>query len=117
MRFSAPVFIDCSGKAILGLHSGAETLYGQESQAEYGESLAPAHADNMHHGHTVFFRTRMADSPVPFPQVPWAVKVAKDYSDLGGQLRWPGVENGPGPAVIPLNFVPDPTVSERMKDR
>lgn len=115
IRLSAPVFIDCSGKAILGLYSGAETLYGQESKADYGESLAPEHADNMHHGHTVFFRTRMADSPVPFPSVEWATKVAKDFSDLRGQLQMPGLENGPGPLVIPPNFVPDPTMNLRMK--
>jgi hypothetical protein len=114
-RLSAPIFIDCSGKAILGLCSGAETLYGQESKTEYGESLAPEQADNMHHGNTVFFRTRMADSPAPFPSVPWATEVAKDYSDLRGQLREPGLENGPGPVVIPPNFSPDPTISLRMK--
>ncbi|KIY01074.1 uncharacterized protein Z520_02626 [Fonsecaea multimorphosa CBS 102226] len=99
IRLTAPLFIDCSGKAIVGLLSGAETLFGQESQAEYGEKLAPLDGNNMHHGNTVFFRTRMADSPVSFPPVPWATEVAKDFSDLGGQLtRW-GVENGPGPAV------------------
>lgn len=115
VRFSAPVFIDCTGKAILALYSGGETLFGQESQAEYGESLAPAHRDEMHHGNTLFFRTRMADSPVSFPQVPWATVVAKDFSDLSGQLRRPGVENGPGPLVIPENHAPDPALRRRMK--
>ena len=115
IRLSAPIFIDCSGKAILGLHSGAETLFGQESQAEYGEKLAPAHGDDMHHGNTVFFRTRMANSPTPFPPVPWATEVAKDFSNLGGQLTRPGVENGPGPEVVPPNHVPDPTLRARMK--
>ncbi|KAJ5519300.1 hypothetical protein N7453_001722 [Penicillium expansum] len=115
IRFSAPVFIDCSGKCILGLHSGAETLFGQESQTEYGESLAPAHGDNMHHGNTTFFRTRMADSAVHFPSVPWAIEVAKDFSDLRGQLRTPGRENGPGPNVVPAGYVPDPTIKHRMK--
>ena len=115
IRLSAPVFIDCSGKSVLGLLSGAETLFGQESQAAYGESLAPSRSDNMHHGTTVFFRTRMADSPVAFPDVPWATEVAKDFSDLRGQLREPGVENGPGPHVTSLDHVPDPTIRRRMK--
>lgn len=114
IRISAPVFIDCSGKAILGMYSGAETLFGQESQVEYGESLAPAHRDNTHHGNTVFFRTRMAESPVPFPHVPWATEVAKDFSDLGGQLRKPGIENGPGPLVVPSDHVNDPKIPRRM---
>ncbi|KAJ5971188.1 uncharacterized protein N7479_001106 [Penicillium vulpinum] len=115
IRISAPVFIDCTGKCILGLHSGAETMFGQESQAEYGESLAPTSRDNMHHGNTTFFRTRMADSPVPFPSVPWAIEVSKDFSDLRGQLRTPGRENGPGPVVVPPGHVPDPTIRQRMK--
>lgn len=86
VRLTTTSFVDCSGKSILGIYSGAETLYGQESQAECGEHLAPAQADNMHHGNTVFFRTRMADVPVSFPSVPWATEVTKDFSDLRGQL-------------------------------
>lgn len=113
-RLSAPIFIDCSGKAILGLYSGAETLFGQESRAEFGESLAPPNRSEMHHGNTVFFRTQIAKSPVAFPAVPWATEVAQDYSDLGGQLRTPGIENAPGPAVVSPEHVPDPTVARRM---
>ncbi|MGW0949469.1 FAD-dependent oxidoreductase [Streptomyces sp. NPDC002623] len=96
-RYNAPVFIDCTGTAILGLLAGAETRFGQEAQAEFNESLAPEHQDDMHHGNTVFFRTRMADKPVPFPDVPWALDVAKDYANLSGQLAKPGIENAPGP--------------------
>ncbi|KAH6967959.1 FAD dependent oxidoreductase-domain-containing protein [Ilyonectria sp. MPI-CAGE-AT-0026] len=114
IRISAPVFVDCSGKTILGLYSGAETLFGQESKAEYGESLAPVNRDDSHHGNTVFFRTRMADSPTPFPSVPWATEVAKDFADLGGQLKRPGIENGAGPKVISPGHVPDPSVAKRM---
>lgn len=115
IRLSAPVFIDCSGKAVLGLLSGAETLFGQESRAEYDESLAPVHGDNMHHGNTLFFRTRMMENPTSFPDVPWAKEVAKDFSDLRGQLRKPGSENGPGPVVISPDAKPDPTLAHRMK--
>ncbi|KAB2571239.1 hypothetical protein DBV05_g10098 [Lasiodiplodia theobromae] len=107
----APVFIDCSGTCVLGLHAGAQTLFGQESRSEYGEGLAPIHGDDTHHGHTVFFRTRMADAPVPFPAVPWATEVAKDYADLRGQLDEPGVENGMGPVVKP----PGDDVPKRMR--
>lgn len=115
IRLSAPVFIDCSGKSILGLFSGAETLFGQESRAEYDESLAPVKGDNMHHGNTLFFRTRMTETPVSFPDVPWAIEVAKDFSDLRGQSRKPGSENGPGPVVISPDAKPDPTLAYRMK--
>ncbi|KAK4504105.1 hypothetical protein PRZ48_005020 [Zasmidium cellare] len=114
IRFSASTFIDCSGKAVFGDFAGAETLFGRESRSEYGERHAPVEADSMHHGNTVFFRTGEADHPVPFPAVPWATEVAKDYADLGGQLITPGFKNGPGPKVVPPDFTPDPTVYRRM---
>lgn len=112
-RFTAPIFIDCTGTATLGLLVGAQTRYGQEARSEFDESLAPEHADDMHHGNTVFFRTRMTAAPVDFPDVPWALAVAKDYADLSGQLTKPGTENGPGPAAGPAK-VPDPSVRRRM---
>ena len=101
LRFRAPFFIDCTGTAMLGHLAGADTMSGRESRSEYGESYAPEVGDGMHHGNTLFFRTQMADHPVPFPEVPWAVEVAKDYANLSGQLQRPGLENGPGPSVEP----------------
>ncbi|KAK1855607.1 hypothetical protein CCHR01_01782 [Colletotrichum chrysophilum] len=86
---------------------------GGNASVEIG--LSPREADDMHHGHTLFFRTKMANAAVSFPVVPWAIEVAKDYSDLRGQLREPGLENGTGPFVVPPNFVPDPTADMRMK--
>lgn len=101
LRFTAQVFIDCSGRALLGDFAGAETLFGQESQIGYGENLAPKIRDETHHGNTLFFRTKEGDSPIPFPDIPWATEVSKDFSDLRGQLMNPGMENGPGPMVVP----------------
>ncbi len=98
-RFVAPVFIDTTGQAILGLLAGAEILAGREGRDEFGEYYAPAERDEEHHGHTLFFRTKMTDEPAPFPDVPWATEVSKDYANLSGQLVQPGSENGPGPAA------------------
>ena len=64
IRLSASHFIDCTGTAILGILAGAPTMFGIESADEFGESHAPAERLDQHHGHTVFFRTRMADEPV-----------------------------------------------------
>ena len=47
------------------------------------------------------FRTRMADEPMPFPDVPWAQAVAKDYACLDGQLECPGEDNRHGPFAGP----------------
>ncbi len=100
-RFRGKVFIDTTGVALLGVLSGAETLFGRESKAEYDEGYAPEQGDDMHHGNTLFFRTHMAAEPQPFPEVPWATEVAKDYANLSGQLIQSGEENGPGPSANP----------------
>lgn len=44
-RFSAEYVIDCTGDGLVGAKAGAALHMGRESQAEYGESLAPAEAD------------------------------------------------------------------------
>jgi FAD-dependent oxidoreductase family protein len=96
-RFSGRMFIDSTGTAMLGVLVGAETLFGREARSQFNEPYAPEEADEMHHGNTLFFRTVMADHPVPFPEVPWATEVSKDYANLSGQLIKTGEENGPGP--------------------
>ena len=98
-RFRGDMFIDGSGTAMVGVLTGAETLFGREARSEFDEPYAPEVRDDMHHGNTLFFRTRMADHPVPFPDVPWATEVSKDYANLSGQLVEPGIENGPGPSA------------------
>lgn len=112
-RFRGKMFVDTSGVAMVGMLAGAETHFGREARSQYDESYAPEVADQMHHGNTVYFRTRMADRPVPFPEVPWATEISKDYANLSGQLVRPGVDNGPGPSANPDNetfqFSIDPT--------
>lgn len=99
IRILGSQFIDCTGTAILGMLAGAPTMFGIEGADEYDESHAPPERLDQHHGHTIFFRTRMADEPVDFPDVPWAIEVAKDFADLGGQAKEPGKDNGDGPVV------------------
>lgn len=98
-RFKGRMFIDTSGVAMLGVLVAAETMFGREARSEFDEPYAPEVADDMHHGNTLFFRTRMADQPAPFPEVPWAIEVSKDYANLSGQLLKSGQENGPGPVA------------------
>ncbi len=100
-RFIAPIFIDTTGKAMLGLLSGAEILTGRESRDEFGEFYAPEQRDDEHHGNTLFFRTKMADGPREFPEVPWATEISKDYANLSGQLLEPSKDNAPGPSANP----------------
>jgi hypothetical protein len=120
-RFKARMFIDTSGVAMLGVLAGAETLFGREARADFDEPYAPEVADQMHHGNTLFFRTRMADQPIAFPEVPWATEVSKDYANLSGQLVKSGLENGPGPIANAnpdtptFQFSADPTQAWMMQ--
>ncbi|OZE93190.1 hypothetical protein CH299_27980 [Rhodococcus sp. 14-2686-1-2] len=113
VRLRSSIVIDCSGKAIVGLLAGARTLFGNESASEYHEPTAPADHLEQHHGHTLMFRTREHTSAISFPEVPWAVDVAKGYANLSGQLVEPGVDNGPGPAAGKFRH-PDPATRRRM---
>ncbi|MFN9926161.1 MAG: FAD-dependent oxidoreductase [Phenylobacterium sp.] len=118
-RFRGRTFIDASGIAMLGVLAGAETMFGREARSEFGEPYAPEVADEMHHGNTLFFRTRMGEAPAPFPEVPWAIEVSKDYANLSGQLVKPGLENGAGPSANPDNatfqFSADPSQAWMMQ--
>jgi hypothetical protein len=118
-RFRGRTFIDASGVAMLGVLAGAETMFGREARSEFGEPYAPEVADEMHHGNTLFFRTRMGEAPAPFPDVPWAIEVSRDYANLSGQLVKPGLENGAGPSANPDNatfqFSEDPSQAWMMQ--
>lgn len=86
LRFIAPLFIDCSGTGAIGYLAGADYRLGREARDEFQESLAPETADQLHHGNTVVFATRMGDAPTAFPEVSWATAVSRGYADLGGQV-------------------------------
>jgi len=88
LHFAAPVFIDCTGDGWIGYWAGADYRIGRESSEEFKESLAPKEADKVIHGITVEFGTRRAEGPVEFPDVPWAMEVAKANTDLNGHYGW-----------------------------
>ena len=95
MRFSAPLFADCTGDGWIGYWAGAEYMYGREDSAtynenwaEHGELWSPAEADNKVMGSSVLWRTYDAGILVSFPDVPWAMDVAGDYSATTGTWKW-----------------------------
>jgi len=95
MRFTAPLFADCTGDGWIGYWAGAEYMYGREDSAAYSESWAehgelwsPAMADNKVMGSSVLWRTYNAGIPVSFPDVPWAIDVSGDYSATSGTWNW-----------------------------
>lgn len=65
-RFTAPVFLDCTGDGLIGDLAGAEHRVGREAAHEFGESWAPEKADAELLGSSLFFYTKDAGHPVPY---------------------------------------------------
>ncbi|MFO7621307.1 MAG: FAD-dependent oxidoreductase [Bacteroidales bacterium] len=95
IRISAPLFADCTGDGWIGYWAGAEYMYGREDSSMYGENWdehkelwSPAEPDNRVMGSSVLWRTYDTGNPEEFPEVPWAMEVAGDYSSTGGTWKW-----------------------------
>jgi FAD-dependent oxidoreductase family protein len=94
-RFTAPLFIDCTGDGWIGFWAGAEYMYGREDSSMYNENWdwykelwSPDKADNRVMGSSVLWRTFDSGKPSVFPEVPWAVDIAGDYSATTGTWKW-----------------------------
>ena len=94
-RFLAPLFVDCTGDGWIGYWAGADYMYGREDASEfdeqlpdYGELWSPSEADNRVMGASVLWRSTMTAMPADFPEVPWAMNVAKEHSAVNGEWYW-----------------------------
>lgn len=99
-RFTAPIFIDCTGDGWIGYWAGAEYRYGRESRHEfgeaweqYGELWSPEEPDNRVMGSSVLWRSVEKEQPVAFPDVPWAMPVAKNHKATSGEWYWEYSDN------------------------
>ena len=90
LRFSAPVFADCTGDGTVGFLAGADYRMGREGKGETGESLAPAKADKMTMGSSVQWYSARTAAPVAFPKCPWAVQFTEESVQrvTGGEWNW-----------------------------
>ena len=94
-RFTAPLFVDCTGDGWIGYWAGAEYMYGREDSLKYnedwklhGELWSPAKPDNRVMGSSVLWRSVDAGKPSDFPVVPWAMNVAKTHAAINGEWYW-----------------------------
>lgn len=94
-RLVAPIFIDCTGDGWVGYWAGAEYSYGRESADKYGEAWekhgelwSPKQPDNRVMGTSVLWNSRKGEQPSSFPEVPWAMGVAKDKAAINGEWFW-----------------------------
>ncbi len=100
IRFTAPLFADCTGDGWIGYWAGADYMYGREDSAKYGEGLekygdlwSPGEPDNRVMGSSVLWRTYDAGYPVTFPEVPWAMDVAGSHEATEGTWKWEYSDN------------------------
>lgn len=77
-RIAAPLFLDATGDARLGLEAGAEMRTGREARSEFGETLTPEKADQETLGSSILFTSKLHDRPMPFTPPKWARKVTAE---------------------------------------
>jgi len=94
-RFEAPYFVDSTGDGWIGYWTGAEFSYGRESVDTYGEEWeewgelwSPKEADNAVMGSSVLWGSKVTEAEQAFPEVPWAMPVAKEYEEVNGEWQW-----------------------------
>lgn len=91
-RFAAETFVDCTGDAWIGYWAGAEYRMGREAASEFGESRAPATADQVTMGNSLMWSTASAGTNVPFPasgiNMAWATAIAGTNAATGGDWNW-----------------------------
>lgn len=95
IRFTAPRFVDSTGDGWIGYWAGAEFSYGRESVDTYGEEWeehgelwSPKEPDNAVMGSSVLWGSKETQSEQTFPEVPWAMPVAKEYAKVAGEWQW-----------------------------
>ena len=97
-RFSAPLFVDCTGDGTVGYLAGADWRLGRESKAETGEKDAVDVADKQILGASCqWYAERKkvekrggGGEQVEFPSEPWMIKLNEEAVDykLRGDWDW-----------------------------
>jgi hypothetical protein len=73
IRFTAPLFADCTGDGTIGVLAGADYMEGRESRDVFGEETAPEVADKMTMGASVQWYSKKQKEEVEFPDIKWGL--------------------------------------------
>jgi hypothetical protein len=73
VRFSAPLFADCTGDGTLGVLAGAHFMMGREGKDLYSEPTAPDTGDAMTMGSSVQWFAQESPAESPFPDIDWGL--------------------------------------------
>ncbi len=95
-KYSAKIFIDCTGDAWLGYHAGAKYRFGREAEYQHQENLAPAIADTLtmsgalKSGNISYFYTGETDNEYHAPD--WVPKLGKTEEEFGRIIKGNGTK-------------------------
>jgi hypothetical protein len=70
------------------MYGREEALKYNESLPEYGSLWSPSEPDHRVMGASILWRSRDVGSPASFPEVPWAMDVAKTHAAVNGEWYW-----------------------------
>jgi len=90
---SAPLFVDCTGDAVVADRAGCEWRMGSESRDEHGEPHAPAMASTATMGSSIHIRAKDVGRDAPYAPPSWAVH-HEDASYFYEQGRVPSDPRG-----------------------
>lgn len=86
-RYTATMFIDCTGDGWLGYFAGAKYRYGREAAFQHGESIAPERADTQTMSGCVRNRCLPAffdgEEDVEYSAPEWVPKLPEDEKEFG----------------------------------
>ncbi|MDR3261398.1 MAG: FAD-dependent oxidoreductase [Tannerella sp.] len=90
LKFTAPLFVDCTGDGNIGALAGADYTMGRESKAELGEPGAPEKGDKMTMGSSVQWYSQEKEQAVAFPPFNYGVTFNEENVQkvIMGEWTW-----------------------------
>lgn len=89
IRITGDLFSDCTGDAHLAAMAGAECRMGRESQAEFGERLAPKEADGYTMGVSIEWYCEDWNTPCSFPDsLEWGLELDEYTVEPVHRANW-----------------------------
>ncbi len=78
IRYSAKLFADCTGDAVLARLSGCEVMYGREAKSEFNESLGADTHEQLVMGHSIRWYSAEQSRPSDFPDIDWGLDIDEE---------------------------------------
>ena len=89
IRISGRLFSDCTGDAHLAVLAGARTMMGREARSEFGESQAPATADDYTMGVSIEWYCEDRNEPSSFPDsIDWGLYLDEKTVEPVHRANW-----------------------------